>query len=184
VRQQDRRATTCAAILHAAEEEFGRLGFGEAALESVAATAGVSRGALYHHFRSKRALFEAVYVRTERRLCDAAVEAYRRAEGNRLEAALAAYSAGLLAPGVRRIALLDVTVALGRTRARELRREITLGRLEQELRGLGVALDMTHARLVFGAVTEASCFAAESDTLERSMSTILRLVAGARPAAP
>ena len=47
-------------ILDAARKLFGNRGFGEATVEDIAAAAGVSNGALYHHFASKEELFKAI----------------------------------------------------------------------------------------------------------------------------
>lgn len=58
--QHERRARTRAALLHAAGRVFAEHGFHQATLETVAAEAGVSKGALYHYFRSKEQLFLAL----------------------------------------------------------------------------------------------------------------------------
>jgi len=47
-------------ILRAAEAAFAASGFAGARLEDVASQVGVTRAALFHHFRDKRALYEAV----------------------------------------------------------------------------------------------------------------------------
>jgi hypothetical protein len=51
--QAERRAATRAELLAAAEELFAERGFSEASLGEIAGLAGVSKGALYHHFLSK-----------------------------------------------------------------------------------------------------------------------------------
>jgi AcrR family transcriptional regulator len=58
--QHERRARTRAALLRAAGSVFAEQGFHQATLEAVAAAAGVSKGALYHHFPSKEQLFLAL----------------------------------------------------------------------------------------------------------------------------
>jgi len=58
--QRERRARTHAALLRAAGRVFAEHGFHGATLEAVAAEAGVSKGALYHYFRSKEQLFLAL----------------------------------------------------------------------------------------------------------------------------
>lgn len=54
---------TKAALLDAATTLFADRGFAKTSLEEVASAAMVTRGAVYHHFASKKALFEAVLVR-------------------------------------------------------------------------------------------------------------------------
>jgi TetR/AcrR family acrAB operon transcriptional repressor len=50
-------------ILDAAEESFARAGFERTRLEDVARAVGVRRGAIFHYFRGKRELYEAVLSR-------------------------------------------------------------------------------------------------------------------------
>ena len=52
--------TTRHRILGAATQLFARRGYGEASVSDIAAEAGVSMGALYHHFTSKEELFRTV----------------------------------------------------------------------------------------------------------------------------
>jgi AcrR family transcriptional regulator len=56
---------TRAAILEAATELFAERGYRAASLEDVAAQANVTRGAVYHHFNGKQALFEEVVETVE-----------------------------------------------------------------------------------------------------------------------
>ncbi|HEU4598741.1 MAG TPA: helix-turn-helix domain-containing protein, partial [Solirubrobacterales bacterium] len=53
------------ALLAAARELFAARGYDSVSTAMVIARAGVSRGAMYHHFASKRELFEALYVEME-----------------------------------------------------------------------------------------------------------------------
>lgn len=61
-------AVTRADLLRAAGELFGAHGYGDTSLESVVQAAGVTKGALYHHFDSKRELFAAVLEQTQQHL--------------------------------------------------------------------------------------------------------------------
>jgi AcrR family transcriptional regulator len=51
---------TRALILRAAARVFARHGYGRATMDQIACEAGTSKGALYHHFATKRALFDAL----------------------------------------------------------------------------------------------------------------------------
>ncbi len=175
-------ASTPERLVEAAERLFGTQGYWATPLRCVAVEAGVTRGALYHHFLDKRALFEAVYVHMERRLRDAALRAYRATDSSHdaLEAALRAYLDGLLEPGVQRIALVEAVPVLGITRLRELTHEITLRLLEDALRGRprrsrALAED-TGARLMFGALAEASWFVAHARDPAGAASEMLPLL--------
>jgi AcrR family transcriptional regulator len=58
--REEKNAATQRRLLDAARDVFGRRGYGSASLEEIAEEAGFSRGALYHHFESKEALFLAL----------------------------------------------------------------------------------------------------------------------------
>ena len=71
--QAERTAATRALLIGSARKLFARKGFGAVSTESIVAAAGVTRGALYHQFDDKAALFEAVYTQVERELVAAFV---------------------------------------------------------------------------------------------------------------
>src|SRR3974390_3403532 len=73
--QAERSEATRAALLTAARELFAEHGYGGASSEAIVAAAGVSRGALQHHFVDKRSLFAAVYEEVEREVVLATAEA-------------------------------------------------------------------------------------------------------------
>lgn len=76
MRQAERRARTVGALLDAAEVSFARSGYEGATLDSVAAAAGVSKGAVYAHFTSKLeilgAALDRAFAGAEERLARAA----------------------------------------------------------------------------------------------------------------
>jgi len=59
---EERTRTTRAALLAAARQHFEREGYAATRLDAVVADASVTKGALYHHFPTKQALYEAVIV--------------------------------------------------------------------------------------------------------------------------
>src|SRR5689334_17674561 len=61
----ERGGATRAALLGAARALFAERGYAGVGTEEVVRRAGVTRGALYHHFRDKRDLFRAVFEQTE-----------------------------------------------------------------------------------------------------------------------
>src|SRR5437868_6945528 len=61
----ERGEATRAALLDAGRALFAERGYAGVGTEEVVRRAGVTRGALYHHFRDKRDLFRAVYEQTE-----------------------------------------------------------------------------------------------------------------------
>ncbi len=64
--QADRSATTTAALVKAARELFAEQGFAATSRDQIAERAGVTRGALYHHFDSKTAVAAAVVAEARR----------------------------------------------------------------------------------------------------------------------
>src|SRR3954454_9666603 len=64
-RRQQYSATTKRALVNVAEELFTENGYAATSLDAIVAGADVTKGALYHHFSGKQALFEAVFNRVE-----------------------------------------------------------------------------------------------------------------------
>ena len=63
--QAERREATGTALIDAGRKLFAERGFDAVSAEEIVAAAGVTRGALYHHFDGKRGLFAAVFERIE-----------------------------------------------------------------------------------------------------------------------
>ena len=55
-----RRAQTRGCLINAARHLFAEQGYADTSTETILSGAGVTRGAMYHHFRNKAELFEAV----------------------------------------------------------------------------------------------------------------------------
>ena len=53
------------AVLDAARSLFGRKGYAQTSVDEIAAAARVTKGAVYHHFAGKEALFRAVHAEVE-----------------------------------------------------------------------------------------------------------------------
>lgn len=117
-RQADRRAETQRALLAAARRLFAEKGFAGTSTPEIVAAAGVTRGALYHHYADKTALFAAV-VEEEQALLAMAINAAAEGgeESGPVRALIAggdAFLDGMQDPGRRRILLVDAPAVLGR----------------------------------------------------------------------
>lgn len=69
-RQTERSQATKTELLRVARELFGSRGFEGASIEDVADAAGMTKGAVYHHFASKRDLFQAIVEQLEQEICE------------------------------------------------------------------------------------------------------------------
>lgn len=113
---RDRTEATRAALMAAARTLFIEKSYAETATPEIAAAAGVTRGALYHHFADKKDLFRAV---VEREAAEVAAE-IERATPDMRDARQAlldggrAFLAAMAAPGRTRLLLLDGPAVLGR----------------------------------------------------------------------
>jgi AcrR family transcriptional regulator len=147
--QAERRAQTRAALIAAGRTLFTEHGFAGAGREEIVERAGLTRGALYHHFASKEELFAAVYEEVERDLTEAVVVAAMgtsdAVEGLRLGAF--AFLDAAATPEVRRIVLLDGPAVLSPEVQHEIAQRYGLGLVLEALRGADAA-----GRLVVGPV--------------------------------
>lgn len=116
--QEERRQATRRALLTAARQQFAENGYAATNTPAIAAAAGVTRGALYHHFADKQALFEAV-VEEEHALLALAINAAAEAgdEAGPVRALIEggdAYLAAMQEAGRRRLLLVEAPAVIGR----------------------------------------------------------------------
>jgi AcrR family transcriptional regulator len=111
----ERRAATRGALLDAARAAFSEQGFAGAAREDICARAGVSRGALDHHFEGKRGLFQAVFEELEREQAEriAAAASKHSEPFEQMRAGARAYIDAASDPAIRQIIHMDARAALG-----------------------------------------------------------------------
>lgn len=113
--QGERSESTKRLLEKVARSAFGRAGYAGTSAERLAESAGVTSGALYHHYRDKRDLFRAVFHDLERRLADRVLKSARggRDPWARLELGIAEYLKACAEPEFRRIVLVDGPSVLG-----------------------------------------------------------------------
>ena len=114
---------------------FATKGYDATSVDDVLREAGISRGALYHHFAGKDALFEAVLEAVEAKVAETLVEASRGARDpiDALRAGCAAWLRLAQDPTVRQIALVDAPTAVGWRKWREIDERYALGLLKTTL---------------------------------------------------
>lgn len=122
--QAERSEATRSALVGAARQLFSTQGYAAAGREDIVALAGVTRGALQHHFGDKRSLFLAVYEEVEAEVVEATAGA-AMAQGDdpleQLRAGCHAYLDAVLDPAVQRICAIDGPAVL----PADVRQEIT-----------------------------------------------------------
>lgn len=175
--QIERSEATRNALIEAARALFAERGYADVGTEEIVRAAGVTRGALYHHFDGKRDLFEAVYERIEAELAQRiAGGALGGGVAEPLEAMRAGAETLLRActePEVQRIALLDGPSVLGWDRWREIAAEHGLGLIEGTLQAAVEAGAIPEqpigllAHLLMGALDEAAMLVARAEDPER-----------------
>lgn len=108
-------AETRAKLVGAARQAFGEVGYAEASMDDFTAAAGLTRGALYHHFGDKKGLLEAVIAEIDaemnERLCAISAKAPNRWQGFVDENI--AYIEMAMEPEIQRIMLRDGPAVLG-----------------------------------------------------------------------
>jgi AcrR family transcriptional regulator len=120
---QDRTEKTRAALIAAARALFVDKGYADTATPDIVAAAGITRGALYHHFRDKRDLFRAVAEAEARAVANDIEQAVAPEDGPPLDALLAgsrAYLDAMRAPGRTRLLLIEAPSVLGLAETRAL----------------------------------------------------------------
>src|SRR5437899_1847290 len=107
---------TRAALIATARRLFAERGYAAVGTEEIVRAAGVTRGALYHHFDDKQELFQAVYEQVEQQLVEQIAASALAQASDPLAALRAGAQAFLDAcedPAVQRIALVDAPSVLG-----------------------------------------------------------------------
>ncbi len=136
--QAERSATTRAALVRAARELFARDGYAATGREAIVERAGVTRGALYHHFADKEALFRAVFEELEAEVMAHSAEAAMTVSPDdplgQLRAGSLAYLDIALDPAVQRICLLDAPAVLSPAVRQEVMDAYAVGLVREVLR--------------------------------------------------
>jgi AcrR family transcriptional regulator len=108
-------AETKAKLIAAARHAFARQGYAEASMDDFTAGAGLTRGALYHHFGDKKGLLMAVIMQMDAEMSDRLCAISSRAENpwRGFVDECVAYIEMSLEPEIQRIMLLDGPAVLG-----------------------------------------------------------------------
>jgi AcrR family transcriptional regulator len=131
--QADRSAATRAALVVAATRLFAEQGYAGTGREEIVRAAGVTRGALYHHYADKADLFRAVFEAVEEQVMGRIAEAASGTDDpvEQLRLGCRAYLDEALDPGVRRICIIDAPAVLDEATRRGIATRYALGMVRE-----------------------------------------------------
>lgn len=158
-------ASTKRALVEVADGLFTEHGYSATSLDAIVAGARVTKGALYHHFSGKQALFEAVFERVEddaSKRIQKTLRAYRD-PWDKARNGLRSFLEVVQEPRYRRIVIQDGPSVLGYERFREQEERSTFANVLEIVRStlaagawdLDDAMLQTYARIFFGAMSSA-----------------------------
>jgi AcrR family transcriptional regulator len=192
-RRQDYSSSTKKALLDSATDLFTQHGYAGTSLDEVVAAARVTKGALYHHFPSKLALFESVFLDVQTATTKEVDQALSSSSDpwERAQIGLEKFLEVCRRPQFRRICMQEGPVALGHERWQEAEREATFGIVERTVDDLLAelgdeieGLNSSFAVIFYGAIRSASEFVADAEdpdaASEAVQATIGALLAGLR----
>lgn len=185
--QEERSAATRDALITAARKLWGGRGYAEVATPEIAREAGVTRGAMYHQFADKAALFREVVEVVERdvmaRMAALVAASGPTSPANAIRAAVDAWLEVSNEPQVRQLILLDAPAVLGWAAVRDVAQRYSLGMTEQLINEAVRAGQLARqpirplAQVLIGALDEAAMFIATAEDPTRARQetrTVLR----------
>jgi AcrR family transcriptional regulator len=184
--QADRSATTRDALVAAARRLFAGQGFAEVPADAIVAAAGVTRGALYHQFADKTALFDAVLEAVEAdiavRLVSEMAAAGVSDPVDALRHAVRTWLDICVEPEIHRIALIDGPSVLGWAHWRQVCQRHVFG-LVQGVVERGIELGRIRAQparplahVLMGAGDEAALYVAEAADRTRARAEMIEVL--------
>jgi AcrR family transcriptional regulator len=191
-RKAEQAEATRGALLNVARGLFAERGFADVSTEEIVQRAGVTRGALYHHFRDKRDLFRTVFETVEQEVAEKIAEAALSETDpwEQQKVALRAFLDVCLEPAVQRIVLVDAPSVLGLTDWRDIEAAYGLALVRAGLQSVMDAGLIEKqpleplAHLLFGALTEAGMMIARAEDVEAARAevgeSVERLLEGLR----
>jgi AcrR family transcriptional regulator len=185
--QAQRTAATRGALIEAGRMLFTARGFADVSAEEIVQAAGVTRGALYHHFEDKKGLFAAVFETIEgETIARIGTGASAGAAGSgaleQLRAGARTWLEICREPEVHRIALIEAPAVLGWQRWREIGDRYSLALVEHLLQSAIAAGEIPPqpvaplAHVLLGMVREGAVFLATADDQREAQRDVGRVV--------
>lgn len=171
--QAERAAVTRDALIGAARPLFASVGFADASLETIVRDAGVTRGALYHHFADKTELFAAVFEQVEgemaARLGEAVADAGHSDPVEIMRLCSGLWLDACSEPEIQRIVLLEALAVLGWERWSDIGHRYNIGfvtgLLTEAIESGSIPRQPVEATAltIMGALREATLYIARAD---------------------
>ena len=179
-RRQEYSASTKRALVDVAADLFTERGYAGTSLDEIVAGARVTKGALYHHFSGKQALFEAVFETVESDSAKAIRKAVRDNQDpwEKAMSGLRAFLDVVQEPGYRRIVIQDGPAILGYERYREQEERSTFGIVQEIVSSVLRSYDLeptmveTFSRIFFGAMSAAGAAVSSAEDTERASAEV------------
>ncbi|WP_421725157.1 TetR/AcrR family transcriptional regulator [Bauldia sp.] len=180
----ERTEETRAALIAAARALFVAEGYAGTATPDIVKTAGVTRGALYHHFEDKAALFRAV-VEAEAVAVADKIDTSTAGDDASIDALIAgatAYFDAMAAPGRAQLMLIEGPAVLGHTTVRDISARTDAATLIEGLRkradDAGATIPVEAVADLLSAMFDRAALAiatgAEPEPYKRALETVMR----------
>jgi AcrR family transcriptional regulator len=191
-RRTDYSESTKQALVDSAMELFTKNGYASTSLDAIVKRARVTKGALYHHFSGKQALFEAAFNQVEqrtmaqlRKVIDSGGSPWERALDGVQE-----YIKVCLDPTYQRLVIREAPVVMGIERWREAEEHFSFGIVKQVLEQLieagelsDVPVEVT-ARMMFASLSAGANIIAEADDPKKTsaevFTALINMIVGIR----
>jgi AcrR family transcriptional regulator len=179
-RRQEYSASTKRALVDVATALFTEQGYAGTSLDEIVGGARVTKGALYHHFSGKQALFESVFENVE----DDAAKAIRRAVRGHKDpwekamAGLRAFLEVCQEPAYRRVVIAEGPAVLGYEKFREQEERSTFGIVQDIVAAVLTSYDLeqsmveTFSRVFFGAMSAAGSAVSSAEDTQRASAEV------------
>ena len=179
-RRQEYSASTRRALVEVAGELFTDQGYAGTSLDQIVAGARVTKGALYHHFSGKQALFESVFETVEERAAKAIQREVRGSQDpwEKASGGLRAFLEVLQEPSYRRIVIQEGPAVLGYERYREQEERTTFGIVQEIVSSVLAGYELepsmveTFSRVFFGAMSAAGAAVSSAEDTRRASAEV------------
>lgn len=166
--QEERSAASLAKLMDAARPLFRTQGYAATSVDDITRAAALTKGAFYHHFTDKKAIFHAVFEEAEDQLkADIRMACKSDDAWTMLKSGCLAFLDLMLDPGTQRLLLREGPSVLGWDVWREVCARHSLGLISGGIRAAMKAGQIRSrpaeplAAAIYGALTEAARYLAQ-----------------------